>query len=333
MAKRKRLTPANPLFSDTPGYETKAFSPTPPIAGVAAASSSAAALQDLADSIAEARATGRMVITVPLAQIDLDHLVRDRMGSGSEEMAVLKASLLARGQQTPVELTDLGGGRYGLISGWRRCTALMALHAETGEDRFASVLGLVRQPSDASEAYIAMVEENEIRAGLSYYERARIVARATERGVFPDTRSALRALFAAASRPRRSKIGSFLALVDSFDGQLRFPEAISERLGLALVKALEADPGLAPVLRARLKAASPDSAEAEQACLQAGLRAGAAAAPRPDRGPAQVPPALPRPADTVQLSQTGTGKVVLQGPGLTRDFIDALRAWLEPDKG
>jgi hypothetical protein len=47
------------------------------------------------------------------------------------------------------------------------------------------------------EAYLAMVEENEIRVGLSFYERARIVARAAEAGVFERHRGA-----AARSSPR-----------------------------------------------------------------------------------------------------------------------------------
>ena len=53
---------------------------------------------------------------------------------------------------------------YGLISGWRRLTALQALHAETGEARFATVQALVRRPETAADAYVTMVEENEIRA-------------------------------------------------------------------------------------------------------------------------------------------------------------------------
>ena len=90
-----------------------------------------------------------------------------------------------------------------------------------------------------------MVEENEIRVGLSYYERARIAARAAELGVFPDTASALARLFASASRAKRSKIGSFLRLYTALDDRLRFPAAIPERLGLRLARALDADAGLA----------------------------------------------------------------------------------------
>ena len=50
-----------------------------------------------------------------------------------------------------------------------------------------------------------MVEENEIRVGLSYYERARIVAKAVAQGVFETEKQALQRLFHTASRPKRSK--------------------------------------------------------------------------------------------------------------------------------
>ena len=127
---------------------------------------------------------------------------------------------------------------YGLISGWRRLQALKALHAETGEPRFATVQALVRRPETAADAYVTMVEENEIRLGLSHYERARVAALATARGVFPTEDDALRALFATASRPKRSRIRAFLEIFHALDGCLRFPAHLPERLGLALVERL-----------------------------------------------------------------------------------------------
>ena len=91
---------------------------------------------------------------------------------------------------------------------------------------------MVRRPDSAADAYVAMVEENEIRLGLSQYERARIAALATERGVFPSEKAALLALFASASRAKRSRIRAFLEIYHALDGALRFPAALPERLGL-----------------------------------------------------------------------------------------------------
>ena len=266
MAKRKRLTPANPAFLDTPAPETKSMFATAPIADVARDASASAALDELSDTMARARDEGRMVVDLPLDQIEVDYLVRDRLVVEETEMRTLMASLRDRGQQTPIEVMQIGDSRYGLISGWRRCKAL-SLIAEEDRNEDPTVLALLRKPEEASDAYLAMVEENEIRVDLSYFERARIVAKAVEEGVYAMERTALQELFRAASRAKRSKIGSFLPVVRALDGHLRFPHVLSERLGLGLAQALMEDPGFADHLRARLKAAEPDSAEAETAVL------------------------------------------------------------------
>ena len=125
MAKRKRLTPPNPGYLDaTPAPEAKSMFAAAPIADVAREAASSAAIDEMAETLSRARTEGRMVLSLPLADIQLDYLVRDRTLVDDAEMTALMDSLRARGQQTPVEVTDLGGGRYGLISGWRRCQAL-----------------------------------------------------------------------------------------------------------------------------------------------------------------------------------------------------------------
>ena len=135
---------------------------------------------------------------------------------------------------------------------------------------------LVRRPETAAAAYVAMVEENEIRLGLSQYERARVAARAAARGVFADEEAALRALFATASRPKRSRIRAFVALYHGLDAALRFPAAIPERLGLALVERLRE--GRGPAIAAALAAAAPATPEAELALLARLARPAAGAA-------------------------------------------------------
>ena len=122
-----------------------------------------------------------------------------------------------------------------------------------------------------------MVEENEIRLGLSHYERARVAALATARGVFPSEKAALLALFATASRPKRSRIRAFLEIYHALDGALRFPAHLPERLGLALVERLRA--GAARRIAAALARADPATPEAERAALQALLAPPAAPAP------------------------------------------------------
>lgn len=360
MAKRKRLTPARPDFLATPspepsaaGLETKAFTVRPPgpppIASVAGETSAAAALTELTESMARARAEGRLVLTLDTEEVDAGYLMRDRMAADEEEMQVLMQSISARGQQTPIEVAETGDG-YGLISGWRRLEALRRLARETGDPRFSTVLALLRRPDEASEAYRAMVEENEIRVGLSYFERARIVVRAALRGVYPDLDTALADLFASASRAKRSKIRSFTMLVE-LEGALRFPQAIPERLGLALVRALGEDPDLARRVDRELRARPAETVDAELAYLSAlvtptsgnrpsGSRPAAPdVSPAPqedhppqDNAPGETPPMI-RPGEsrvlapgvTLRVSRTGR-MMTLEGPGLDAAFHSRLLA-------
>ena len=339
MAKRKRLTPANPTFlsSDEEALrpevmpndlETKGYPlgvarrparAKPPIARVAAEASAEAALSELAESMKQARDEGRLVQVLTLEEVDATHLVRDRIFADEAELEALVQSLRARGQQTPVEVVDRGEGqrpRYGLISGWRRMAALGRLAQE--DPAFGKVLALVRAPKSASEAYIAMVEENEIRVGLSYYERARIAVKAVEQGVYPDLKSALNGLFANVSRAKRSKIKSFTQIVAALDAQLRFPTAIGERLGLELAKRLE-DPQAAARLAAVLEARPAGSAEEEQARL----------APEPvEAGPRLVKaPAAKVPGAGVS-ARLEDGVIVLDGPGVDAALLAELERWL-----
>ena len=349
MAKRRRLNPF-PLPAAAPPVAASA-APSPgkallhpalaaaappamaPIARVAGESAAEAALQEVSAAMARARAEGRLVLALPLEAIDESHLVRDRLGLDEEELAPLIASLREHGQRMPVEVAEMPGaegreaeGRFGLISGWRRLQALRRLRDETGDPRFAQVLALVRRPADAAEAYVAMIEENEIRQGLSYYERARIAARSVDLGVFGSEKQALQRLFAAASRARRSKIGSFLTLYRHLDEGLRFATAIPERLGLALAKALETRPEAAADLREDLRrhpAASPAEEAARLARFAAG-RTEETGDPAPDPQPAEISPGI-----YLQVSGGFTRPVLtLSGPGVDPVFRARLEQWL-----
>ena len=301
-----------------------------PIADMAGAAAATAALEEMAATLQQARDSGRMVIALPLDQIEAGYLVRDRVVVDPEEMAALVESLRARGQQTPIEVVQLAPDRFGLISGWRRLRALRTLAAETGDPRFAQALALLRRPEQASDAYVAMVEENEIRVGLSFYERARIVVKAVESGVFDRDRDALRSLFAAASRAKRSKIGSFLAVVRALDGSLRFPEAIGERLGLQIAQALEADAGLGPRLHAALLAGDAADAAAEQALILQAI-----APPPADPAPSKLAPprVVSEPLLQADLApglrlRADAGRLLLEGPQVDAALAARLADWL-----
>lgn len=340
MAKRKRLTPPKPEFfaNQAPAPLSRA-----PIADVAREAAGSAAYEELAQALSSAREGGRMVVQVPLSSIDLEYLVRDRVAFDPAEMETLQASIAARGQQTPVDLVDLGANRYGLISGWRRIHALSALHKQTGESRFAEVLGLVRQPAESADAYLAMVEENEIRVGLSYFERARIVAKAVEQGVFETERQALQALFQAASRAKRSKIGSFLPIVRHLDGTLRFPEALGERLGLSVSRRIEAEPNFLNELINKLRDAEAETQDAELALIEDAMKSaprGRISAKAPSSNSTSASPSTGQTvsADTkhdaeevaagIRISEDARGRLILFGDNVDRDFRYKLIAWL-----
>ena len=338
MAKRRRLipTPQAPETKEArPGAGPQAVagplppaSPParPPVAQVAGDAAGAGALQEMAAYLSDARARGLLLVSLPLGKIEAGHLERDRLGADpeaapDEDMAALLASLRVRGQQVPIDVVRINRDpreRYGLISGMRRLTALRRLHAETGEERFAQVVARIIEPSTAPEAYRAMVEENEIRAGISFYERARIVVKAVEAGAFPDRNAALKGLFGTVSRAKRSKIGSFVPVVEELGAHLRFPAALSEKRGLALAKALD-EPGRADALRAALAAADPGDAAAEHAVLDRALRP----SPAPTRSTASGAAGSPRVRLTV-----AAGRVVLDGPGVDAALARDLAEWL-----
>ncbi|WP_424979807.1 ParB/RepB/Spo0J family partition protein [Leisingera sp. S232] len=301
MAKRKRLSPAQTDYlaaapAGRPALGTASSVGAAPIAQVASDASAQAALQELSGVLETARAKGLMIEELPLAAIDENHLVRDRIEQDEEELAALMASIRARGQQTPAEVVPLeesaGTITHGLISGARRLTALRRLYEETSDPQFARLKALVIQPDSAEASYVAMVEENEIRVNLSHYERARIAVRAYKEGVFSRRKYALQALFGNATRAKRSKIGSFVTLVEALDAVLFYPTAISEKLGLALVREIEADAGFAARATAALQAADRATPEAELEVLTRLTEAQPAKPPRLESDLPPPPPSL-----------------------------------------
>lgn len=327
MAKRKRLVTSSPERTG-PAPETKAmpFGPTmseprrPPIAHVAGDAAALASAEKLAREMVNARSEGRMIAEVPLDQIRENHILRDRMSLDAEELASLKTSIVARGQQTPIEVVETGRGEYGLISGLRRLTALRALYEETGDAKFSHAKTLIKPLNSAPDAYIAMVEENEIRADLSFYERARLAYEAAQQGVFETPQAAVKALYANAPPAKRSKIAAFIALHKAFGDALRFPAAIPEKLGLALVKASEGDKGFVVRLRKALQADPPEAAEAERRVLDAALKK-PTASPVTKKAATKINPAI-------KLEPRGKGRITLSGEGVTDKFLDDLRKWI-----
>lgn len=318
MAKRKRLTPALLGGSGQAlNTGTETVRERPPIARVAGETATEAAFTEVAGALASAREEGRLIVKLPLDAIETGHLVRDRIDFDADEMAALEASLRARGQQVPVEVVPLDEeGSYGLISGLRRVMALREIGA--GE-----ALALIRQPENSAEAYLAMVEENEIRSGISFYERARLASEAAGLGLYPDPGAAIAALFSSASPAKRSKIGSFVRIHEALGGALRYPTAIPERLGLALAAALDKEPEAGDRIAAMLKAAAPADPMAEREVLETAL---ASESKKVARKKGKTDP--PREVARGIRMDVRRGRVVLSGAGVTETLKRELEEWL-----
>lgn len=345
MAKRKRLTPAQPSYLSEGTDPTKApgsMLSRMPIAQVAGETIAQAALQELSDVLEDAHAKGLMIKELPLNEIDMRYLVRDRLEQDKDEMNALMASLKARGQQMPIEVVKLTsspkGHAYGLISGWRRMRALSMLYEAETEPRFGVVHARVIQPETAADAYTSMVEENEIRVNLSHYERARIAVKALRQGVFGTQKQALQALFGNATRSKRSKIGSFVNLVEALDDVLHHPASISEKLGLALAQGIQRDPDFTEWLRNMLLRTDRSEPKAELEVLVAAAKRIAQA---PSERVKVVKGARPRSPQMYYDIRPGLtlrdfpekGRVELTGEAVNKDLVQALVAWLSDRKG
>ncbi|QDL94590.1 chromosome partitioning protein ParB (plasmid) [Paroceanicella profunda] len=325
MARRKRLEApsAEDLAAFDESFAAKPVSGRPgmaaPIAQVAAEAAREMQPGTAADRERRARVeadasawrgamdSGRVLLDLPLDAVRADHITRDRVMVDHEEMEELKASLRAAGQRHPIEVVALGRGSagevpvYGLVSGWRRLTALHALRSETGDARFGTVRAILCAAEDAGAAYTAMVVENEVRAQLTPYERGRIAVVAAGQGAFASPEAAVDTIFAAASKAKRSKIRSFALVHEELGDLLAHPAGLSEKAGLHLAQALRQ--GFAAKLRTVLAEAHESgrtgSAEAEWQVLEAAMAAQAPEPQRPAKG--GRPPSLRKLGSRVSL--------------------------------
>lgn len=305
MAKRKTLVaPSSDDISrleDEFRRETFARPPlAAPIAHVAADVAAQIDPRPLADRAAEARdradagrlrraeAAGLVIQEIPLEQINADALVRDRMSLDRDELEELQTSIAAHGLRLPVEVfalaeTGQGGGyRFGLLSGYRRLRAVQNLREISGAGKYATIKAVVRDPETLGGPFAAMVEENEIRSSLSHFERGRIAVIAAHQGVFANVEAAVDALFAQASKAKRSKIRSFALIFEGLGDMLVFPHALREKDGLRLATALR--DGHQALIRDGLADVAPENPAEELERIEAVLAQLAPTAPRPDRG-------------------------------------------------
>lgn len=231
------------------------------------------------------------LITLSLDRIEADALIRDRTGIAPASMLELRLSIVRNGLRQPIEVFEIEGraGRYGLISGFRRLAAFRALNDTSRQQRYASIPAFIRQPGSLAGAYAAMVEENEVRAGLSPYERGQIAVRSVALGIFPTIEAAIDNLHASASASKRSRLRAMARVAEALGPVLSTPETLSASQILRLANALRG--GFGDILHAVLDQRESDGPQADwQAMLpyveeaEALLKTPAAEAPpRPGR--------------------------------------------------
>ncbi len=231
-----------------------------------------AQLQAGAARLAAAEADGRLLVDLPIDEIDAEVMVRDRATLDADEMLELRLSIAANGLRLPIEVFALpqvgqGGERYGLISGYRRLMAVRELHGLGGKQAHTTIRAIIRPKAQTDAAFVAMVEENEVRAELSQFERGRIAVISAQQGAFLNVEDAVNKLFATGSKAKRSKVRSFALIFEELGDMLEFPDALSEKRGLKLAQVLRQ--GGESRLRDALASASPVSADEEWAALAA----------------------------------------------------------------
>lgn len=235
---------------------------------------------------------GLIAQAVPLDLIDAKKLRRDRSASAADpDLAELKVSIREVGLSNPIRVEEGEGGRYELIQGWRRLQAYRALHAETGDVRYAAIPAGVSLPGESLAAsYRRMVDENLVRRDISFAEMAML---AQAYAADPATgctslHDAVNTLFSSAAHQKRAYIRAFAELLKLLETSLNFPEAIPRNLGLSLRRQLaEGNLTLADV-RETLQLRRPYSAEDELAILRGFVLPGAGRLAE-DEAPASAP--------------------------------------------
>ncbi|WP_158971136.1 ParB/RepB/Spo0J family partition protein [Chachezhania sediminis] len=356
MAKRRKLD--LPTAEDLSRYEdefrreTGVRAPAAPIAQVAAESAAAydarpaeeraRAAQDRTDAerLRAAEGQGLLMLEIPLDEIDADALVRDRVVLDKVEMEELEQSIAANGLRLPVEVFVFPGDeaarkgyRYGLLSGYRRLRAVQALKGRAGGDRFATIRAVVRDPAAMGGAFAAMVEENEVRASLSHYERGRIAVIASKQGAFPSVEAAVDGLFPVASKAKRSKIRSFALIFEELGDMLNYPDLIREKEGLKIAQALRNGSG--NQMRYALAEQVLDTAAEEAEALTRALDAVEPAPPEPTRGGRPRKAAVKRKGQEIALetgitltsAEDGQGWMIrIQGAQVDEELVDVVMA-------
>lgn len=267
--------------------------------------------------------SGPVPVLLSLDDIDDHALPRDRSFLCAEGLAELKSSLHENGLRLPIEVIPAKSGRpYALLSGLRRITAWRELAAEGGP---SEIPAFVRPEMDLAGALAAVVEENEMRAYLSPWEKGRVIWLALDEGLFDSAKAATQALFPTAAPVKASRIRAIAEAVEELGDVFNAPEFWTQRQCLRIAAAVRG--GFAPMIRSALgEGVPPTTAEDDWRCILPCLEE-AETLPDNLRPIAKRPSRLarPRPGLSVRREKIAGGWALrLTGPDATDMLTDSV---------
>ncbi len=173
------------------------------------------------------------LIDIAVQLIEKEALPRDRSQTDEEDDHQLYMSILLDGLRQPIEVWDKGDGTgYGLIAGHRRLTVYQALAKDS--DRYAKIPAFIREVDTLPNAMAEMIAENEIRANVSPWDRARIIVEACNTRIFETPDAAIAALHRRADDRKRRRLRAMVTAVETFFDEFRDAHELSERRLLRL---------------------------------------------------------------------------------------------------
>ncbi len=278
---------------------------------------------------------------IPLAQIQMDALPRDRSTLSPAALSELQSSIAAEGLRQPIEVwrlsTPTEAHTYGLISGFCRLTATQNL-AKFRPEAYRTIPAFLRTPTDLPAALAAMVSENEIRSPISPWDKGRILVETVREGHFETLDAATQALHPNATRQKRARLRACASVVEELDSLLTTPENLTENRLLRLASSLRG--GFTDLIVQILKETRGQSLDSQwSALIQTLIEA--------DRGEEEIPatpttPARPRrmlelrQGLTIRREETPQGYALrFSGPeakknGLMDDVMDYIERLFQP---
>ncbi len=173
---------------------------------------------------------------------------------------------------------------------------------------------------------MAMVEENEIRADLSPFERGLVAVTARNAGAYPSIEEAVEGLYPSANRQKRLRLRSLALFAEEMDGQLAAPEKLTQAQAIRISRALSA--GFGDLLRTALAESSLTAPDHQWDLLQPILAEAEANEARPETSATEGRPrrvVRPRYGLTVRRERTRDGwSLHFTGREATGPMMDAV---------